>query len=592
MLKKLKSNLESTGLLFRVSSIVIISILCVFLGTSLITVNISKNVLVDTFSKANHKILLQIIENLSSLNDNIINIMNIIDNNNNFEKYLTEEMNFKEEYKMLYNMVATLDAVPNKDYHDISVLILGTSGKTFIKGHNYFSFLEPEKLLDSDLIKNALEHEESIFYQFSEFPVVNSESTSTAITSIKVLRNDDNEVYGYVFVFISQADLRKYYLPFVGNSNNITLLSQDGTIVSSSRSYEIGDVDKNLLSISNEIQNNKLEYIDSKIKSRDVAILSDYLPTYNFNVVGIIDKNVILDEVYNTNKIFLFNILIAFIFLILTFIIIKQTTDPLSNLAYKMSQITRKNFENYVEIKGSSEVRELSNSFNSMLDDLNKYIIDTKQMEKEKRKAEIHALQMQINPHFLYNTLSSIKWLIWQGDIDKSTKTIDAFISLLRNTISNKNEMVTIKEEVENLKNYVFINHVRYGNNIQVNYFVDANCEDYIIPKLILQPFIENSFFHGFVDRTEGFIHVFINENDGKLICEIIDNGIGIPQDGIKTILKHCSNKSEHFTSIGVNNVNDRIKLLYGEEYGLKITSQVNCGTTVKIVIPALNSKE
>lgn len=592
MLKKLKSNLESTGLLFRVSSIVIISILCVFLGTSLITVNISKNVLVDTFSKANHKILLQIIENLSSLNDNIINIMNIIDNNNNFEKYLTEEMNFKEEYEMLYNMVATLDAVPNKDYHDISVLILGTSGKTFIKGHNYFSFLEPEKLLDSDLIKNALEHEESIFYQFSEFPVVNSESTSTAITSIKVLRNDDNEVYGYVFVFISQADLRKYYLPFVGNSNNITLLSQDGTIVSSSRSYEIGDVDKNLLSISNEIQNNKLEYIDSKIKSRDVAILSDYLPTYNFNVVGIIDKNVILDEVYNTNKIFLFNILIAFIFLILTFIIIKQTTDPLSNLAYKMSQITRKNFENYVEIKGSSEVRELSNSFNSMLDDLNKYIIDTKQMEKEKRKAEIHALQMQINPHFLYNTLSSIKWLIWQGDIDKSTKTIDAFISLLRNTISNKNEMVTIKEEVENLKNYVFINHVRYGNNIQVNYFVDANCEDYIIPKLILQPFIENSFFHGFVDRTEGFIHVFINENDGKLICEIIDNGIGIPQDGIKTILKHCSNKSEHFTSIGVNNVNDRIKLLYGEEYGLKITSQVNCGTTVKIVIPALNSKE
>lgn len=592
MLKKLKSNLESTGLLFRVSSIVIISILCVFLGTSLITVNISKNVLVDTFSKANHKILLQIIENLSSLNDNIINIMNIIDNNNNFEKYLTEEMNFKEEYEMLYNMVATLDAVPNKDYHDISVLILGTSGKTFIKGHNYFSFLEPEKLLDSDLIKNALEHEESIFYQFSEFPVVNSESTSTAITSIKVLRNDDNEVYGYVFVFISQADLRKYYLPFVGNSNNITLLSQDGTIVSSSRSYEIGDVDKNLLSISNEIQNNKLEYIDSKIKSRDVAILSDYLPTYNFNVVGIIDKNVILDEVYNTNKIFLFNILIAFIFLILTFIIIKQTTDPLSNLAYKMSQITRKNFENYVEIKGSSEVRELSNSFNSMLDDLNKYIIDTKQMEKEKRKAEIHALQMQINPHFLYNTLSSIKWLIWQGDIDKSTKTIDAFISLLRNTISNKNEMVTIKEEVENLKNYVFINHVRYGNNIQVNYFVDENCEDYIIPKLILQPFIENSFFHGFVDRTEGFIHVFINENDGKLICEIIDNGIGIPQDSIKTILKHCSNKSEHFTSIGVNNVNDRIKLLYGEEYGLKITSQVNCGTTVKIVIPALNSKE
>lgn len=112
-------------------------------------------------------------------------------------------------------------------------------------------------------------------------------------------------------------------------------------------------------------------------------------------------------------------------------------------------------------------------------------------------------------------------------------------------------------------------------------------CENYIIPKLILQPFIENSFFHGFVDKDSGFIHVFITEQNGNIICEIIDNGIGISKDNISNILHSSSNKSNHFTSIGINNVNDRIKLLYGDKYGVTITSELNTGTTVKIIIPA-----
>ena len=222
-----------------------------------------------------------------------------------------------------------------------------------------------------------------------------------------------------------------------------------------------------------------------------------------------------------------------------------------------------------------------------MLDGLNNYVHEQIKMQKEKRKAEIHALQMQINPHFIYNTLASIKWLMWQGNIEKSTETIDAFISLLQNTISNKNEMITIIEEIENSKNYVLINHVRYGNNINVNFFVVPNCEDYIIPKLILQPFIENAFFHGFTDKSTGSIHVFVNEQGGNLICEIIDNGVGIANEDIKNILRKSSKKHEHFTSIGVNNVNDRIKLLYGDDYGVTITSELNKGTTVKVIIPA-----
>ena len=585
---RISKFMHSTSLFFRVAFIVLISIISVFLFTSIITINISKNVLVDTFSKSNYKILNQITDSLGNLNDNIINIMNVIDSSSDFKNYLTlTNASSAENYRTVYNMYKALDSVPSKDFDNITVLVVGTNGESFLKGHNYFKF-DTNAILESELTKNAILNKDKVIYQYSDFQLVNSKYNSSSITAIKVLYNDiTKKIYGFVYVIISQDDFRKYYLPFVGNSNDIILLSKDGLVVSSSKKYQIGSKNLELLDISTSIQSNDLHYFSTKLNSKDVAVLSKYLPTYNFNIVGIIDKNIILNEVYNTSQIYFVNIIIAFIFLIITFITIRRTTKPLSTLSYKMSQVTNGDFKNYVQVKGSSEVRDLSSTFNFMLDDLNSYMNEKMTMEKEKRKAEIHALQMQINPHFIYNTLSSIKWLIWQNDTDKSIKTIDAFISLLRNTISNKNEMITINEEIDNLKNYVLINHIRYGDRIKVNFFIMPQCVNYIIPKLILQPFIENSFFHGFVDKDSGFIHIFITEQNGNIICEIIDNGIGISKEDISNILHSSSNKSSHFTSIGINNVNDRIKLLYGDKYGVTITSEVNVGTTVKIIIPA-----
>lgn len=585
---RISKSLHSTSLFFRVAFIVLISIISVFLFTSIITINISKNVLVDTFSKSNYKILNQITDSLGNLNDNIINIMNVIDSSSDFENYLTlTNASSADNYKTIHNMDKTLASIPSNDFDNITVLVVGTNGESFLKGHNYFRF-DTNAILESELTKNAILNKDKVIYQYSDFQLVNSKYNSSSITAIKVLYNDiTKNIYGFVYVIISQDDFRKYYLPFVGNSNDITLLSKDGLVVSSSKKSQIGTENLELLDISNKIQNNDWYYFNTILDSKDVAVLSKYLPTYNFNIVGIIDKNIILNEVYNTSQIYFVTIIIAFIFLIITFFTIRRTTNPISTLSYKMSQVKNGDFKNYVQVKGSSEVRDLSSTFNSMLDDLNSYMNEKMTMEKEKRKAEIHALQMQINPHFIYNTLSSVKWLIWQDDTDKSIKTIDAFISLLRNTISNKNEMITINEEIENLKNYVLINHIRYGDNIKVNFFIMPQCENYIIPKLILQPFIENSFFHGFVDKDSGFIHVFITEQNGNIICEIIDNGIGISKDNISNILHSSSNKSNHFTSIGINNVNDRIKLLYGDKYGVTITSELNTGTTVKIIIPA-----
>ena len=248
----------------------------------------------------------------------------------------------------------------------------------------------------------------------------------------------------------------------------------------------------------------------------------------------------------------------------------------------------KENFSQYVEISGNGEIQELAKAYNQMLDDINHYVDSIIEIQKQKRQAEINALQMQINPHYIYNTLTSIKWLIMQGDTIKSVKAIDAFIPLLRNTISNSKEYITVSEEIENLKNYIYINHIRYGEKIKTEFFVGLNDpEEFVIPKMILQPFIENAFFHAFPQGQNGNILVCIREKKERLVIEIIDDGVGMEPEKVGELENNKEqHKGEHFSGIGINNIRDRLNLIYEDNYSLDIKSTPGEGTTITVELP------
>lgn len=586
---QLFKRFQFTSLFFKVASIVFISVLLVAICTTALTIKISKDVLVDTFSKSNYKVLTQISESFATLNDKVLNIMNVISISPDFENYLTDtDANPRFTYKTIYNMKNHLTkTIPANDFNDITVVIIGINGKTHVVNSDRI-ISNTKEILEYDISKNALNNKNTVLYQYLEYGFTSSTRYKSSIIATKVLINKiTKEPYGFVYVIINQEVLKKYYAHFVGTGNNIAIMSSDGTIVSSNVISEVGKKNLGLYEMSKDIQSNNIKYTNTKLNSNDVAVLSKHLPVYNFNMVGTINKNMFLSEMYNTSEIILVSGAISLVFIIITFFTVQRSTKSIAALVEKIPQIIHGDFNNHISVDGSYETKQLSTAFNYMLDGLNSYVHKQIKLEKEKRKAEIHALQMQINPHFIYNTLASVKWLMWQGNVEKSIETIDAFISLLQNTISNKNEMITILEEINNLKNYVLIHHIRYGNDIIVNFFVMPQCEEYIIPKLILQPFIENAFFHGFNNKSNGYINILVNEIDGNLICEIIDNGIGISDGKLENILVKATNKNTHFTSIGIHNVNDRIKLLYGDDYGITITSEVNKGTMVKVIIPA-----
>lgn len=587
---KLNKFFDSTTLFIRVGSIMLISIILISILISTITIKISKNTIANSFSKSNYKVLSQITEDFNELNSKVITAMNIVADSADFQNFLTKtEMTSQDYFKTIYNIDKSLgNYLSSQDSNGITICVVGVNEQRYVQNNESMLF-SPKELLNHQITKTALENENQIFYQYYHNGFTKNSEICGGWVAIKVLHDKyTKKIYGYVYAFISQEYLKKYYLPFVGNGNNISIIANDGTVVSSNLTYEIGTNNSNLYNISQQIIDNDLTYLDTKLNSSDVSVLSKYLSTYNFNIIGTIDKNIVLNEIYNTWQITFLSLSIAFIFIIIIFFIVKKTTSPILVLAKTMPKIIHGDFNNHISINGSPEVRELCSAFNYMLDGLNSYVDQKMKIQNEKRKAEIFALQMQINPHFIYNTLSSIKWLVWQENKTKSSEVIDAFISLLRNTISNKKEMITISEEIENLKNYVLINHVRYGDKINVNFFIIPECEKYIIPKLILQPFIENAFFHAFTDMDSGSIHVFVNKKDNLLICEIVDNGIGMTDEELNNIYSGNHKKNNNFTSIGINNVNDRIKLIYGEEYVVNITSQPNKGTIVKLSVPAI----
>jgi two-component system sensor histidine kinase YesM len=216
-----------------------------------------------------------------------------------------------------------------------------------------------------------------------------------------------------------------------------------------------------------------------------------------------------------------------------------------------------------------------------------------------KKQAEINYLQRQINPHFLYNCLDSIRGNAMVVGADTIAEMTEALATFFRYSISQKGSIVTLEEELDNVHNYFIIQQYRFNNKFSIDYMYDQDIDlsNYYLPKLTIQPIVENSIYHGLEPRIgKGVVTIRITITDQRLIINIIDNGIGISQERLTEINRKLTGEQEDDTSeregIALTNVNKRIKLNFGEKYGLYINSVVNYGTDVELVLPLINNKQ
>ena len=240
----------------------------------------------------------------------------------------------------------------------------------------------------------------------------------------------------------------------------------------------------------------------------------------------------------------------------------------------------------YYPVGGTREVQELSCSFGHMVMRIQQLMNTVREEEVNLRKTELKALQAQINPHFLYNTLDSIAWMCEQGRNADAVKMVHALARLFRISISKGHELIPISKEIEHAESYLQIQKYRYKNQFTYHFHVDPDCLHYLCNKITLQPIIKNAINHGLdllVD--EGRIDVYVQQDGDDIVFRVEDNGVGMSQEQIVAILEHGPKER---TGIGIRNVNDRLQIYFGKEYGLTITSKLDVGTCVEIRMPKL----
>ena len=314
----------------------------------------------------------------------------------------------------------------------------------------------------------------------------------------------------------------------------------------------------------------------------------DTLENCDWRIVGVS----FVDELITTKVSNMVNTIIGIMLIIImataivVIVLARSFSKPAKELAFEMQR-----FENEAEsfafypVKGAEEIVSLSDAFGHMVIRVQELMEQVRNEEITLRKTELNALQAQINPHFLYNTLDSIAWMCEEGRTKEAVEMVNALARLFRISISKGYELIPIEQELLHAESYLKIQKFRYKNHFQYRFEVEEDCLGYLCNKITLQPLIENAIVHGLdmADEGEIVIRIFAKEDD--IIMQVTDNGIGMTEQQCKEILqKDIHNKG----GIGIKNVNDRVKIYFGEKYGVSIFSELDEGTRVEICMPKI----
>ena len=314
-----------------------------------------------------------------------------------------------------------------------------------------------------------------------------------------------------------------------------------------------------------------------------------------WKLVGVIKGTGISLNMLKTRLFIVFVILlIIFIVILINSYISFRVTNPIRELEKSVKELEEGNLDADIYMGGSYEVQHLGKSVQDMKFRIKGLMQDIVNEHEEKRKSEFDSLQAQINPHFLYNTLDIIVWQIENEKQSEAVHTVTALARFFRLSLGKGKNIVTVKDEIDHVKNYLMIQHMRFKNKFDYEFDIAEDVLELPSLKLMLQPLVENAIYHGmeFMDG-DGMIMVKAWREEDELYLSVADNGLGMTEDKVETILtgKSASGNGRG-SGIGVKNVNERIKLYFGEAYGLTIDSEPDEGTTVIIHLPAKDEKE
>ncbi|HJC38018.1 MAG TPA: sensor histidine kinase [Candidatus Mediterraneibacter faecigallinarum] len=328
---------------------------------------------------------------------------------------------------------------------------------------------------------------------------------------------------------------------------------------------------------------------DESLDGENRKVIVNAVSYTGWKLVGVIPYSTFTEGMLNIRYfIAMLMLLMAMMLVVINRVVSVRISSPILKLnesvkAYEAGEKPE------IYIGGSLEIRHLGHSIQSSYEQIDSLMKKIVLEQNERRKSELDALQSQINPHFLYNTLESITWMIEGERNDDAAFMISQLAKLFRISLSKGNTVITIKDELQHAQSYMNIQKVRYKNTFSVTFDVDPEICSYCTVKLILQPILENAINYGVSGMDDcGEIRVKGRMEEGRVILSVEDNGIGMSEEQVRLLLTDSSRVHKHGSGVGLVNVNNRIQLLFGKEYGVIAESEPDEGTTISICIPAV----
>ncbi len=390
-----------------VTSIVTVSICITFA-----MIQMSEKLFIDQFSITNAKVVEQITSNFENYSYSTASVMHQAQQSGTVKNFLIDKNTEPIALaKATYKIKQQMDYYDSLLNHDgVNIVLMGENNRSF--STNYVKWPFPQEILREHAITlNAYKNPNQILYQYASQDPVDTAIPSIVATKALMDRSN-NHIYGVIYVSLRENDFRQMYSRYTGNGNDVYLMDQSGRVVSSNKKAIIGQNESDLLKQVKDIENHNLELKQVNVFNKDYLLFSSYLPTFDMYLINLIDRENVQKNLVDKKTIVFISAIIVLITLCIVFLISRRMTKSLSGLVKEISDMSKSNFDFYVTESGSYETKQLAKSFNYMLDELHEYVEQLIETQKKQRNAELEALQQQINPHFLYNTLASVKFMV------------------------------------------------------------------------------------------------------------------------------------------------------------------------------------
>lgn len=401
-----------------------------------------------------------------------------------------------------------------------------------------------------------------------------------------IFDSDTKQVYGIAVLDISYESLHKLFTSSsIRIGDRAVIVNEDGNILFK---YPLQADYTGILEKYPQVTKESTQ-IEGKMYKQDVIIVSEKIPVADWYIVRFVNRDSATQLFSDMIEIMAaILIVVACISLAYAMWITRIINKPVKALMQVCTKVAKGDFDAHVELKRKDEFGELGDTFNRMLREINRLFDQERANQKRKAELEYQILEAQINPHFLYNTLDSIKWLAVMQGMDNIGEMSTALINLLQYNLGKKEGETILRDEVESVRNYIIIQKYRYSDIFEFTTSIDEEAANCRVLRFILQPLVENSIIHGFGEERANYrVHIAARIYDDKLHIKVIDNGAGMDHESTK-LLNRNEKKGSRFSKIGVNNIRERLKLHFGEDAQLVFDSEPNIATIAEIILPVI----